>query len=126
MYVQYNPNPRGASRSGDCVVRALSLAMDKDWEETYIDLAVLGYKLGDMPSSNSVWAEYLLSNGFEIYTLPDHCPMCYTVTDFARDHPNGLYVLGTGSHVVTVIDGNYYDSWNSGDEVPVYLFRKGS
>ena len=125
MYVHYNPNPRGASRAGDCVIRALSLATGNSWEETYMGLAVEGFRLGDMPSSNGVWGNYLLQKGFEVYSVPNTCPQCYTVFQFCADHPYGMFVLGTGTHVVTVINGNYYDSWDSGDEVPVYLFRKG-
>ena len=43
---------------------------------------------------------------------------------FGRDHPQGLYVLATGTHVITVIDGDYYDSWDSGDKIPLYYFKK--
>lgn len=125
MYVHYNPNPRGVSRSGDCVIRALSKAMDKSWEDVYIELSVLGFEMGDMPSSNNVWAEYLITNGFNIYNLPDLCPICYTIYDFTDDHPYGLFVLGTGTHVVTVLNGDHYDSWDSGDEIPLYFFIRG-
>ena len=34
MYSHYSPNPHG-KRVGDCVVRALSKATDKSWEEIY-------------------------------------------------------------------------------------------
>lgn len=50
----------------------------------------------------------------------DQCPECYTVRDFAEDHPKGLYVLGPPNHAVAVIDGDYWDSWNSGSTVPSY------
>jgi hypothetical protein len=33
-------------------------------------------------------------------------------------------MLATGTHVVAVIDGNYYDTWDSGDEVPIALWKK--
>ena len=125
MYKYYNPNPRGASRAGDCVIRALSKATGETWEVVYIDVAMAGFRLGDMPSSNSVWGEYLVQKGFEVYHLPNFCPQCYTVYEFCKDHPYGMFVLGTGTHVVTVVDGDYYDSWDSGDEIPIYLFRKG-
>ena len=35
MYSYFNPNPH-SKRVGDCVVRALSKATDKSWEDTYI------------------------------------------------------------------------------------------
>lgn len=77
-----------------------------------------------MPSANQVWAEYLRSYGFSMKTIPDRCPACYTIRDFCIDNPKGLFVLGTGVHVVTAIDGDYYDSWDSGDEVPIYMFER--
>jgi hypothetical protein len=46
------------------------------------------------------------------------------VEDFCRDNPEGTYVLGTGSHAIAVIDGNYYDAWDSGREQPMYYYRK--
>lgn len=122
-YVEINPNPNG-SRVGDCVIRALSTVMDRTWERVYVELAIQGYLMGDMPSSNSVWGAYLIDNGFKRSAIPDTCPDCYTVKDFTDDYKKGAFVLGTGSHAVAVIDGDYYDSWDSGDEVPVFYFER--
>ena len=123
MYVKFNPNPL-ASNVGDCVIRAVSLATGSSWEETYIALANLGLELRDMPSANHVWGEYLRRNGFVRKTLPNTCPTCYTVSDFTRDHPIGLYVLASGSHTVTALNGNFYDSWDSGNETVAYYWEK--
>ena len=122
-YVMDNPNPIG-SYVGDCVVRALCIALSDTWTNTYMNLCLEGLKLCDMPSSNKVWGEYLKKKGYHRYVIPDTCPNCYTVRDFANDHRIGTYILGTGTHVVTVIDGDYIDSWNSGDEIPVYYWYK--
>ena len=123
MFVYYNPNPLGLS-VGDCTIRAISCALDIPWEQTYTLLAQLGYEMRDMPSSNRVWAELLKINGFKKYQLPDTCPSCYTIRDFCHDYPIGTYVVGTGEHVVCVINGNYFDSWDSGNEIPIYYFER--
>lgn len=78
----------------------------------------------DMPSSNAVWGEYLKRNGFTRHIIPDTCPSCYTVGAFCEDHPYGAYMLATGTHVVAVIDGNYIDTWDSGNEIPIYYWKK--
>ena len=122
-YKYYNPNPAG-QRVGDCVIRAISKLTGQDWEQTYIGVAVQGYISYDMPSSNAVWAEYLRRRGFRRFVIPDTCPDCYTVKDFCIDNPQGAFLLATGSHVVTVIDGDYYDAWDSGAEVPIYFWTR--
>lgn len=123
MYINYNPNPDGA-RTNDCVVRALCKALGQTWQDTYAGLFVKGYEMKDMLASNAVWSAYLIEHGFRRHSIPNTCPDCYTVKDFADDHKQGIYVLGTGSHAVAVIDGDYYDSWDSGDEIPIYYFRR--
>jgi hypothetical protein len=52
------------------------------------------------------------------------CPLCVSVSQFAEEHPTGRYVLACQNHVVSVIDGDYYDSWDSGDEIVIYYFSK--
>ena len=77
-----------------------------------------------MASVNNLWSTYLRANGFKRRSLPDTCPDCYTVKDFCIDYPFGKYMLATGTHVIAVIDGNYYDTWDSGNEVPLYYWSK--
>lgn len=122
-FVSYNPNPVGL-KVGDCVVRALSKALGQDWEQTYIDLCVEGCLRCDMPSANAVWGAYLRRKGFEREIIPNTCPECYTVEDFCADHPNGTYILALDGHVVSVVDGQYYDTWQSGREVPIYYWHR--
>lgn len=123
MYIYYNPNPLG-KRNGDCVIRGISKVTNQSWDNAYLDMALQGYLIKDMPSSNEAWETYMHNIGFRRHMIPDECPMCYTVSEFCRDHPIGLFLLGTGSHVVAVEDGNYYDAWDSGNEVPVYYWAK--
>lgn len=116
MYKMCNPNPNG-KRVGDCVVRAISILTGKEWGEVYAGLAMQGFIMGDMPSSNDVWGAYLIQQGYKRKAVPDECPDCYTVQDFCRDHPTGKYLLSLPSHVVSVINGDHYDIWDSADEV---------
>lgn len=124
MWVQYNPNPL-ARIVNDCAVRALTKALDVDWETAYMMLSSNGYIMGDMPSSKSVVNATLRQNGFYREVVDNTCPDCYTAKDFCFDHPNGTYVLAFDSHIATVKDGMLYYSWNSLDEIPLfYWFRK--
>lgn len=126
MYIYYQPNPCGRS-VGDCAIRAISKALNIDWETAYNLIADAGYKMCDMPSSDSVWGAVLRQYGFYKAALPPSCPDCYTVEDFCYDYPEGIYVLGFGGHVATVVDGDLYDSWDSSQEIPVYVwYMKGA
>ena len=121
---QFNPNPENGQRVGDCTVRALCKAMNQDWETTYVGLSLFGFSLSDMPSANRVWGAYLKKNGFHRRLVDDRGQYIYTVDDFCRDHPEGTYVLGIDGHVVCVQDGFYWDTWNSGNEIPIYYWER--
>lgn len=123
MWIEYNPNPAGR-RVGDCAIRAISKALDTDWETAYALITTNGFAMGDMPSSDSVWGSVLRQNGFYRDIIPNSCPDCYTANDFCKDHPRGTYVLGFGGHVATVVDGNVYDSWDSTKEIPQFFWHK--
>ena len=123
MWIEYNPNPV-ARRVGDCAVRAVAKALDKDWETAYCMLVKNGYLMGDMPSSNSVWGAVLREHGFKRKAIDTDCKDCYTAEDFCKDHLQGTYVLGFDAHTATVVDGNIYDSWDSSNEIPQYYWTK--
>ena len=84
-----------------------------------------------MPSINSNWWAYLKDCGYKRNIIPDSCPNCYTVRDFCMEHPKGKYILfiphsdreGVG-HVVAVKDGNYIDTWDSGNCVPLVYWKE--
>ncbi len=122
-FIFYNPNPTGR-KVGDCSVRAISKALKIDWETAYLMMASNGMAMGDMPSSDSVWGSVLRQNGFYRRAIPNTCPDCYTAEDFCDDNPYGTFVLGFGGHVATVVDGDLYDSWNSLELIPVYVWYR--
>lgn len=123
MWEYWNPNPIGA-RVGDCAVRAVAKALDTDWNTAYAILSAKGYVLADMSNSNAVIHSALKERGFERAIIPNTCPDCYTIADFATDNPHGVYVVGTGTHVATVDNGIIYDTWDSSDEIPIYFWRR--
>lgn len=123
MFSRYNENPRGKN-VGDCTVRAISKATGKGWEDTYLALCMQGLIDCDMPSANAVWGNYLRKQGFRRHIVPDTCPECYSVADFAREHPRGTFILALSGHVVCVQDGVIYDSWNSGNETVLYYWTR--
>lgn len=119
----YNPNP-SRNLVGDCVIRAISKLTGKSWDDVYLGIAMQGFTDKDMPSSNAVWDSYLKNHGYMKFVIPNTCPDCYTVQDFAADHPTGRFLLATGSHVICVIDGTWFDTWDSAMETVIYFYTK--
>lgn len=122
-YVHFNPNPQNRI-AGDCAIRAIAKATDQPWSNAYTALSMEGYLKGDLPNANHVWGDYLRKKGFKKYIIPDTCPECYTVRDFAEDHPHGMYVLALDNHVVALNDGDWFDSFDSGNEIPLFYWTK--
>lgn len=123
MFVFFNPNPDG-HLVGDCTVRALCKILDEDWVTVAIRLSVKFITRYDMPSANAIWPLLLKERGYSRYIIPNTCPECYTVRDFCADHPTGKFLLASGEHVVAVEDGDYYDTWDSGDDHPIFYWGR--
>ena len=119
---------------GDCVIRAISTALDLDWYVVHDDLCVLSRDMTDMPSSNRVWKTYLERQGFHEHIVDTDCPNCLTVEKFCIRHPKGTYIVSTcdyssanqiivvGTHLLAVKAGDYYDTWDSGIDIPLSYF----
>lgn len=123
MWIEFNPNPV-ALRTDDCAPRALAAALDTDWETAHLLLDASALEMGLMPSNKAVMAAVLRKQGFDREVIPNTCPDCYTVHDFTQEHRSGVYVLGCGEHVVTVINGDIMDSWDSSREIPLMYWHK--
>lgn len=121
MWIKKNINPCGRV-VGDCVVRALGIALGISWEDSFDLLTDAARKMCDLPSSNGVLGAVLRMHGFYMSTI--EAGDYYTAADFAADNPFGVYVLGFGTHVATVIDGNIYDAWDSSNEIPKYVWYR--
>lgn len=124
MWVRFQPNPCGRNEVGDCVVRAVCAALGVDWDTAFWMLAESANRMCDMPSGNATLGAIMRKHGFYREVIPNYCPDCYDAKDFCKDHPHGIYVLGFGSHVAAVIDGNIFDSWDSSNEIPQYYFYR--
>ena len=118
-YIFYNPNPKH-KRDGDCTIRAISKALDQDWDTTFIGIVIEAFEEKDMPSGNHVWGEYLKRHGFTRHMVEEY----QTVEEFARSHPIGRYILCLNNHVVSVVDENWFDTFDSAHEIPIYYWKR--
>lgn len=119
MYRYYNPNPCARS-VGDCAVRAIAAAFDIPWDQAFDILAETARNMCDMPSSDAVWSALLRRMGFVCEAIQGEV----TVGEYAEDHPRGVYVLGLGGHVVTVVDGTVLDTWDSTNCPVIFVWKR--
>lgn len=122
MWINYNANPV-ANRVEDCAIRAVAVVLDIPWDEAFDLIAQSAKAMGGVMHLNAAFGAVLRKHGFRRYIIPNSCPDCYTIRDFCKDHPHGRYAVGTSSHVVAVIDGNYIDSFDSGDLIGIYYWE---
>ena len=136
MWVKYNANPIG-KRTNDCVIRAISTVLDMPWVAVHDALCNLSADLYTVPSDNENWSTWLDMLGFYRDDIPHTCPEdCQTVAEFADTHRYGRFLLNTceyevasnhniiasGSHLIALINGDWYDTWDSGSEAVVTVF----
>lgn len=125
-YVYKNPNPCNRT-VGDCAVRAVATALDLTWQDAFLKIVTEAYGQCDMPSSNSVITSVLKAYGFRRMEIKNPCSRFCTIQGFCKEYQKGVYVLFANNHVVTAIDGNYYDIWDSGGETIIFaLYKDGA
>lgn len=115
VYIYTNPNPL-RYRSGDCVIRAISLAFDKDWYEVYDDLYQLGREMADMPNVNRVYETYITRLGgkkISAYLELEGGRKRLTARDLTKR--SGTFIISTAKHLAVVKNKKLLDTWDSSD-----------
>ena len=112
------------ARVEDCTQRAISAALDVDWDTASDMIYEMAKAMGTTTHDDAAWGAVLRRNGFMRAAIPNTCPDCYTAEDFCRDHPQGTFVLAFGGHVACVQDGRLFDSWDSSQEIPHFYWYK--
>lgn len=123
IWIRYNANPVG-NRVRDCAQRAISAALNVDWDTASDMIYEMAKGMGTTTDDDNAWGAVLRRAGFYRAIIPNTCPECYTMTDFCRDHPRGVFVVKMPEHVATVIDGKLYDTWDSSNEIPIYYWYR--
>lgn len=114
----YQPNQKDLKDTyGDCVIRALTKATDKEWLEVFEELLPYARELQCMPNGKPCYEKYLTDNGFTYKGISNaKGTKRPTVQSFAKEHKEGVYVLRVANHLVAVTEGYYWDTWDSGDK----------
>ena len=104
-YLNKNPLKREVN---DCVIRAVSLAQNREWDDVYIELSEFARKEGTL-LDDVTFIETFLDNKYE--------KICYrcksfkmTLDNFIKSHHNGTYLVTMKGHITCVMDGVLYDT----------------
>lgn len=114
----YQPNKRDLKDEyGDCVIRSLTKALNKEWLDIFEELIPYAREMQAMPNNKVCYEKYLSDKGYKWVGISSKKGKRKpTPQTFYKDHPTGIYILRLSHHLVTVVDGYFYDTWDSGDK----------
>ena len=115
-YKYYQPNKKDLKDDyGECVIRALTKVINKEWRQVFDDLIPMAREFQCMPNSKPCFEKYLMNNGFVYHGISNKSGSKRpTVEGFVKQHKKGTFFLRVAHHVVAAVDGVYYDTWDSG------------
>lgn len=96
-------------------MRALTKVLNKTWLEVFDAINPISREMQCPFNTKDCYEEFLKQNGFVYHGISNKKGSKRpTVDRFAKDHTNGIYYLNVANHCVAVVDGIYYDTWDSG------------
>ena len=127
-WVEYNPNPNHNTKANDCTIRAYCAAEKLEWDDAYDIACRYGKNLAFMPNDGNA-VKHIVEEEFgytrKKLSKEDKGEHGMTVNDFAIKYNKGTYLVEVAKHLVAVIDGEYYDSWDSGKKKIRGYYVKG-
>lgn len=128
----YNANPKGKFTT-DCTIRAICTALEIPYEQVVMEMAKMECETGYNRSSNEGINQYLESKGWVKNKQPrkdDNTK--YTGKEFCEEvqthrhwyDPAIIANIG-GGHIVAIMFGQVYDTWNSTDGCIGNYWTKG-
>lgn len=113
-FENYNANPF-KKKTGDCVIRAVCVALKENWEDTYKGMFEVAMKTGYAVSCKENYAEYLKQKGYEMKKMPKKINgKRYTLKEFIEElaNPKKNYVVNLANHLTCIEKGTLVDIWN--------------
>ena len=110
MYRYINMNPYNRNIE-DCVTRSLSLLTDREWDDTYRELAYYSSLEGYMTDNVEFVDDYLDER------YPRECHYSKRVGEFAKEYPLGKYAVTMEGHITSIIDGVIYDTFDPSNRI---------
>ena len=111
-YERRNINPYG-KKTGDCVVRALSLALSRDYFDVYRELFEISIASGYIVNDKHVEEKFMARHGFVKHKQPKKISgKKYLIAEIDMLCRDRVIVISCAHHLTVVIDGTLIDSWD--------------
>lgn len=126
IYREYNANPK-KRKTSDCVIRALTVALNKKYEIVARDLFNISHELVTTQTATETYTHYL----DKYYTLDKIYVMHLvngkrkrlTVRDICQKFKKGTFVVTVANHLVAVKDGQFYDTFDCSNKSAYKIWR---
>ena len=105
MWKFYNANPQ-KNNVQDCVVRSISKAEGKTWDETYEELSKIAQMEGILLDDVDFVENYLDKR------YRRQCHHSKLVGEFMEEHPKGTFLITMPNHITVIQDGILYDTFD--------------
>lgn len=107
-YRYYNANSKN-NFVNDCVIRAISVAENKTWDETYDELSEIAQYNGIILDDVN-FVKPLLDSRYK--RLQKAAELYRNVGEFAENHPYGRYLISMNNHITCCISGYIVDTFD--------------
>ena len=108
----YNCNPKGIV-TGDCVIRAISKALNKHWDNVLKDLTKYSLKYKYFIGCTELYEIYLSDNGWEKHKAPrKKNGKPYKLIEWLNVFDNSAIVTIDKNHLTYIDNSTLYDVWD--------------
>ena len=114
MWRYHNSNPK-KREVNDCVIRAISKAENKTWDEVYSELSTLAQNQRILLDDMRFVEPYLDSKYERVCYKCDGCRI--TVGEFIERNPKGTFLVTMQGHITCVKNGTLFDTWDCRDKL---------
>ena len=115
MYKFYNKNPL-KKYTTDCVIRSISCATNRSWDDVYDELSDLAQYNGTLFDQRDFVLWYLDSNYERVKELP------IKIGELASQYPNNILLCTMKGHICCIKYGIIYDTFDPSERFLEYAW----
>lgn len=104
---------------GDCVIRALAIATEMDYQDVRLEIWETSFENGSMPDDPINFREFLQKRGFiKVKKIQGYCLGDYPISK------NETHVVELARHLVCLDEGLVRDTWDCRRKYPYVTWKR--